>query len=221
MISVTTDSIAPRDRAEFWADLVSRHVRPMRIEPAGEGAVRGKIEARPLGDLRVARISGAGVNALHTRAQVARGDGRLYAACVSLEGEARITRRSETIALSPGDIVITDGRQEYTLDLVRPWRHLLITVPTGWLDSRVARPERLAGAVLRAHPLGRLWSSHLATGFALADELSSAAATLFGRHSLDLLVQLLDEAHRDGRTEAETVRAAVFVTAGRVIARRF
>ena len=221
MISVTTDNIPPRDRAEFWADFVSRHVTPMRIEPSGDGALRGEIEARPLGDLGVARVAGAGVNASHTRAEVARGDGKLYGACVCLEGEARITRRSETIDLSPGDIFITDGRQEFALDLVRPWRHLLITVPTGWLDSRVARPERLAGAVLRAHPLGRLWSSHLATGFALADELSSAAAMLFARHSLDLLVQLLDEAHRDGRTAAETVRAAVFVAAGRVIARRF
>jgi AraC family transcriptional regulator, positive regulator of tynA and feaB len=221
MISVTTDSIPPRDRAEFWADFVSRHVRPMRIEPAGEGALRGAIEGRPLGDIRVARVSGAGINALHTRAQIARGDGQLYGACVSLEGEARITRNSETIAVGPGDIFITDGRQEYALDLVRPWRHLVIMVPTGWLDSRVARPERLGGAVLSAHPLGRLWSSHLATGFALADELSPDAAMLFARHSLDLLVQLLDEAHRDGRTAAETVRAAVFVAADRVITRRF
>jgi hypothetical protein len=95
MFSVTTDVISPRDRAEFWADLVSRHVRPMRIEPAGDGALRGEIEARPLGELRMARVSGAGVNALHTRAQIARGDGQLYAAAVSLEGEARITRPSE------------------------------------------------------------------------------------------------------------------------------
>jgi AraC-like DNA-binding protein len=221
MISVTTDSVPARDRAEFWADLLSRHVRPMRIEPGGEGALRGEIEARPVGGLRIARVSGVGINALHTRAQVARGDGRLYGVCVSLEGEARITRRSETIALGPGDIFITDSRQEFALDLVQPWRHLLITVPTGWLDSRVSRPERLAGAVLGTHPLGRLWSRHLAAGFALAHELSSAAALLFARQSLDLLVQLLDEAHRDGPAAAETVRAAVLTAAGRVIARRF
>ena len=188
MTSVTTDSIPPRDRAEFWADLLSRHVRPMRIEPAGESALRGEIEARPVGGLRIARVSGVGINALHTRAQVARGDGRLYGVCVSLEGDARLTRRSETIALGPGDIFITDSRQEFALDLVQPWRHLLITVPTGWLDSRVSRPERLAGAVLGTHPLGRLWSRHLAAGFAFAGELSSAAATLFARQSLDLLV---------------------------------
>ena len=50
---------------------------------------------------------------------------------------------------------------------------------------------------------------------------AGAAATLFARQSLDLLVQLLDESHRDGRTAAETVRAAVVVAGGRVIARRF
>ena len=130
-------------------------------------------------------------------AHVARAGGHVYAACVHLEGEARITRRGETIALQRGDIFITDSRHEFTLDLERPWRHLLITLPTHWLDSRVARPELLPGAVLRDHPLARLWASHLAAGFTLAGELSSTAATLFARHSVDLLAQLLDESHRD------------------------
>src|SRR5947207_3259903 len=40
---------------------------------------------------------------------------------------------------------------------------------------------------LRDHPLGRLWVRHLAAGFGLAGELSSTGATLFARHSLELL----------------------------------
>ena len=46
MISVTTDIIPTRERAEFWADLVSRNVTPFRIEPAGQQALRGEIQAR-------------------------------------------------------------------------------------------------------------------------------------------------------------------------------
>jgi AraC-like protein len=86
-----------------------------------------------------------------------------------LAGEARITRRSETITLQPGDVFITDSRHEFTLDLERPWRHLLVTLPTHCLDRRVTRPDSLAGAVLRACPLARLWATHLATGFALGE----------------------------------------------------
>lgn len=221
MLSMTTDSVLPHERAEFWSDLVSRHVTPMRIEPTSAQLLRGHVEARVIGDLGVARVSGAGVHALHTRAHVARAGDHRYAACVHLAGEARITRRGEQLALQRGDVFITDSRQEFTLDLDRPWRHLLITLPTPWLDSRVARPELLSGAVLRDHPLGRLWGSHLASGFALAGELSSPAAALFARHSVELLAQLLEEAHRDDPTPSEAWRAAIFLGACRVIALKF
>jgi AraC family transcriptional activator of tynA and feaB len=221
MISVTTDGVPRRERAEFWADLVSRHVTPMRIEPAGKQALRGEIHVRLIGDLGVAQVAGLGVQALHTGAQIARARDHVYAACVHLEGEARITRRGETIALRQGDIFITDSRHEFTLDLERPWRHLVIALPTRWLDSRVTRPESLPGAVLHDHPLARLWASYLASGFALASELSSTAATLFARHSVELLVQLLEESHRDHVTPSVAWRAAMFLRACEAIALRF
>lgn len=221
MVSVTTDSIPTRERAEFWADLVSRHVTPMRIEPAGKLALHGQIQARVIGELGVAQVSGRGVHAVHTGPHIARARGHVYAACVHLEGEARITRRGEAVALRRGDIFVTDSRHEFTLDLERPWRHLLITLPTSWLDSRVARPESLPSAVLRDHPLARLWASHLAAGFSLAGELSSTAATLFARHSVDLLAQLLNESPRDHLTPSDAWRAAMFLRACGAIALKF
>ncbi len=220
MISLTTDSIPARERVEFWADLVSRHVTPVGIEPAGTHEVRGEIQARAVGDVGVAQVSGQGVQAWHTRAHVARAGGHVYGACVHLDGQARMTRGGETIGLQRGDIFITDSRREFMLDLRQPWRHLLITLPTCWLDTRVSRPDSLAGAVVRARPLARLWATHLDAGFSLANELSPTAATLFTRHSVDLLAQLLDESHDEGHTTAECSREAMFVSACHVIALR-
>lgn len=221
MVSVTTDTLPAHERAEFWADLVSRHVTPIRIEPAGKHPLHGEIQARVVGALGVARVSGIGVQASHTRAHIARADGHVYGACVHLAGEARITRRSETITLQPGDVFITDSRHEFTLDLERPWRHLLVTLPTHCLDRRVTRPDSLAGAVLRACPLASLWATHLATGFALGEELSPAAAALFARHSVDLLTQIVDESCSHGLTPTTATRAATFATACQVIAIKF
>jgi AraC-like DNA-binding protein len=144
----------------------------------------------------------------------------LYAACVHVAGEGRFNRRGEQIALQRGDVFITDSRQEFTLDLDRPWQHLLITLPTEWLDARIARPELLAGAILRGHPLVRLWTNHLASGFDLASEFSPTAAALFSRHSVELLVQLIEEVHHDEFTPSEAWRAAVFMGACQVIARK-
>ena len=143
MISMTTDSVLPRERADFWTDLVSRHVTPMCIEPAGEQPLRGEVQARIIGDLGVAQVCGRGVRATHTRVQIARTSGHLYAACVHLDGEAQISRRGEQIALQKGDVFITDSRQEFALDLEQPWRHLLITLPTS-VDRRSRDPARSA-----------------------------------------------------------------------------
>ena len=221
MISMTTDSVLPRERAEFWTDLVSRHVTPMCIEPFGQEPLRGAVQARMIGDLGVAQVCGRGVRAAHTRVQIARTSGHLYAACVHVDGEARINRRGEQIALQKGDVFITDSRQEFALDLERPWRHLLITLPTEWIDSRVTRPDQLSGAVLHDHPLARLWVSHLTSGFMLSGDLSPAAGALFARHSVELLAQLLEEAHCDQPTPSNAVRAAIFQNACHVITLKF
>lgn len=113
------------------------------------------------------------------------------------------------------------SRHAFTFDLERRWRHLVVTLPVEWLDGRVARPESLAGAVLRGHPLSRLWASHLAAGVAVASELSPAAGALFARQSVDLLGELLDESHPAGRPPSEAARAAVFASACHVIALEF
>ena len=102
----------------------------------------------------------------------------------------------------------------------RPGRRLQISLPTSWLDSRVTRPELLSGIVLRDLSLGRLWASHLATGFDIASTFSPAAATLFVRHSVELLTQALEEGHSSQPAPSEAARAAIYLRACHMIALR-
>jgi AraC-like DNA-binding protein len=221
MIAMTTDSVRPHERVEYWEDIVSRHVTPMRIEARGRFSLRGEVRARVIGSITVAEVSGYGINASHTRAEVAHTIDHLYAACVNLDGDARIKRRGEQITLQKGDVFVTDSRHEFTLDLERPWRHLVVSLPTHWIDSRVTRPELLAGMVVRDHPLTRLWATHLADGFAMASGFSPAAATLFARHSAELLGQAFDEVHSDQPASSDASRAAMFLHACHLIALKF
>lgn len=221
MIPITTESTPPRERADFWADLVSRHVNPMRIEPAGEIPLHGEVQARAIGELAAATVSGRGLRASHGGPQVALTRDHRYAVGVHLAGEARIARRGEQVALQPGDVFITDFRYEFAFDLERPWRHLVVTLPTCWIDSRVARPELISGAVLRDQPLARLLACHLDNGYAIAGAFSPAAATLFAGQSVDLLTQALAEQHSWQPTPSEAWRAAMFVRGCRLVALQF
>jgi AraC-like DNA-binding protein len=218
MIVRSTDDVRPGERVEYWTDLISRNVNPMRIEPAGHGPVRGQVRAETIGDLTVAEITVEGIRALHTRAQVSRSHSHVYAVCVNLEGDACINRRGEQIELHQGDVFVTDSRHEFALDFERAGRRLQVSLPTQWLDNRIARPELLSGVVLRDLPFGRLWASHLATGFTVASTFSPTAATLFTRHSVELLAQALEELHFDQPTPSEAAREAIYLRACHMIA---
>jgi len=219
--TMTTEDVAPRERVDYWAHLVSQNVRPMRIEPSRRLPFHGKVTARAIGDVTVAEVSGGGIHAIHTAAEVARTRHHLYAACVNIEGDARINRRGKQIILQRGDVFVTDSRDEYSLDLERPWRHLVVSLPTRLLDDRLANAEQLSGGVLRSHPLVRLWASNLTNGFALASTFSSAGASLFAQHCVELLAQALDEQDCDRLTPSPAWREAMYRDACRIIAFRF
>lgn len=219
MVRLTTTGVRPKERVEYWADLVSRHVTVMDIVPAGP-RMRGQIEARAVGDLvaSLATVSGQGLRAVHTRSHVERADAHFHAACVHLDGDTAITTRGETSPLRHADIFFTDSRAPFTLGLERPWRHMVLTLPCSTLDARLsAPPGALSGLVIRDAPLGRLWATHLAAGFACGGDLSPEALAMFARHSVDLLVQLVDEAV--GRPAAASApREAVYLSATHAIA---
>jgi AraC-like DNA-binding protein len=221
MISLRTDGVRPRERVEYWADLVSRHVTPMRIEPSGQSPLRGEVRAQVVGNVTIAEVSGQGIHASHTRTEVARTSGHLYAACVILDGNARIKRRGGEIELHQGNVLITDSRHEFAFDLGRPWRHLVLSMPTEWIDSRVPSSETIGGIVVRDRPLMRLWAAYLANGYSMASDFTPSAAAAFARHSIELLAQALEELQYDQPTPSDAWRAAIFLQACQIIALRF
>jgi AraC-like DNA-binding protein len=218
MNSATTDMVASKERPDFWADLITRQLNPMRIEAVGQRPFRGEVQAQGISGLAVSVVSCQGIHALHGRGEVALTKQHFHVACVHLAGEGRIIHRGEDTCLRRGDVFLTDSRHQFEFDLERPWRHLVVALPTHWLDSRLTRPELVSGAVLRDQPLARLWARHLADGYALADALSPAAAALFAQHSIDLLSQALEERGNPRPRPSEAWRAAVFQRACRLIA---
>jgi len=114
MISLTTDCMPLRDRAEFWADLVSRHVTPVRIEPAGDHALHGEIQARAVGDLGVAQVSGQGVRAEHTGAHIARATGHVLGCASTSKGtlalRAAVKRLRCSVGISSSPTADTSSR---------------------------------------------------------------------------------------------------------------
>ena len=79
------------------------------------------------------------------------------------------------------------------------------------------RPDRLSGLVLTDHALARHWAGHLVSGFALSGELSPAAATLFGRYSVDPLARVVEEVDCGGATTPSSGHATIYERACQAI----
>lgn len=220
MTTITTKAIDPRERLDFWADLISRQLNPMRIE-VGQRPFHGEVQARSVAGLAVSVVSGQGLRAVHGRGEIALSKNHFHVACVHLAGEGRMIHRGEETCLRRDDVFLTDSRYQFEFDLDRPWKHLVFALPAHWLDGRLTRPELVSGAVLRDMPLARFWAHHLADGYAVADELSPAATTLFAQHSIDLLAQALEERDHPRPRPTEALRAAIFQAACRSIALEF
>jgi len=210
-----------REQVDFWEDLVASQLFPVRLEAAGQVPFRGEIQTQLVSGLAVVMISGQGVLGSHGRAEIARMDKHLHLACVHLDGETRLVQSGKEVILRSGDVFLIDSRHHFALGLEQRWRHLLVAFPTHWLESRLAQPDLTSVVVPRDQPLAHLWARHLADGFRLADALSPEAETLFAQHSVELLVQALNERRDTPATPPEAARAALFLRACRLISLEF
>jgi AraC family transcriptional regulator, positive regulator of tynA and feaB len=221
MIAVSSRIMPPRDRFEFWCDLVNRQLAPMRTEPIVGCPFRGDMRAQMVGDVPVAELFNGGSRSSRTRQEIARTRDHCYFLAVHLDGAACLSYRDEHIVLRRGDIMFGDTMHEFTIGLQQTARQLVIKLPTHWIESRVARPDSLGCAVWHDGPLAPLLAAYLAHGFEMAEQLSPAAATMFAQHVVELTAQAIEEAPGSQPTPSKAWRDALFVRANQLIALRF
>ncbi len=220
MIAVSSRIMPPRDRFDFWCDLVNRQIAPMRTERIA-GPFHGDIRVQMVGDVPVAEIFNGGSRSSRTRLEIACTRDHCYFLALHLDGSACFAHRDEQVVLQRGDILIGDTMHEFAIDLQqRAARQLVVKLPTHWVESRVARPDALVNVVLRSHPLGPLLAAYIGHGFRTGNQLSPAAATMFTQHVVELLAQAIEEAPGSKPTPSKAWRDALFVRANRLIALR-
>jgi hypothetical protein len=208
VLRFSSDTIKPRERIEFWDDLLARTLTPFRTEPAGEHVFRVEVGMQMAGELPIVTVDGVGYRGTRGPTEMARSGDHFYAASIQLGGQAVLRCRDEEWQLTPGDVFLLDTMHEVAFGLERPYRHLVVKLPKQLIEERVRRPDLLCGSILpQGHPLAMLFAGYLAAGFQVADRLSPATAAMFNRHLTDLLVEAFV---RDGAeiTNGQGVRAA-------------
>jgi hypothetical protein len=56
MLRFSSDAVKPRERIEFWDDLLARTLTPFRTEPAGEHVFRIEVGMQMAGELPIVTV---------------------------------------------------------------------------------------------------------------------------------------------------------------------
>jgi AraC-like DNA-binding protein len=219
MTLVTTDDVQPAERFDYWREVVGQRLLYCQLEPMSDRPLHAESRTEKIGDVTLADFRNAMVKTYRRgRAEI----GRSAPSCIfvqyQLSGSSLFRQGDQEAVLSEGDAVIVDGVHGFERGWYASGRSLTLIFPQNWIASRVARPDRINGTVLRrANPVSRLLACYSVNGLELAGELSRDAAELFSQHSIELLSGALAESRSNEPAALNALREALFVRACRLI----
>jgi AraC-like DNA-binding protein len=180
----STLDVAPRERADFWREMVRRHFVPLRIEPLSGRGFDGTVRLRSIGELDAAHVHARPMLASRTRTHIDCSGSDEYFVALHLHGLAQAEQGGRRATLRPGDFTLLDSAQPYRIAFhaAEAFDHLIVRIPREHLEARVANLTRATAFAVRAgSPAGRLAAPALRT------LSTSRDATPFVEPVLDLI----------------------------------
>jgi hypothetical protein len=167
---MTTDVVAPRDRAPQWCEWVHKHFGGLQSDLYGDEDFDGQIAATHAGDVTLTRLEANRHRVLRTQSMVRTSDIAYLKIVAPWQGSATVQQQGREACARDGAWVIYDTTGAY--EIANPERvdHLIVTVPKG-------RPGRTRPALRRRDGAAARRQRHLAGGAGdHAQHLSGAAA---------------------------------------------
>ena len=154
----------PRQRLEYWNDLVCQAVIDVDITTRGQhgDAFKGSIFMRRQLGSRFVAFRSSGHRLDRTRAHTARIDSDSLIVGLQCSGQARIGQGRHELALGQGDIAVVDGTEPFQMEFPAAIERRLVIVPrallgrAGTLVSRGQGPLRLPASAAIAPAIAPL-----------------------------------------------------------------
>jgi AraC-like DNA-binding protein len=161
--------VPPAERFAYWREAVCQSFMPLEPEDLSDGHFDGSIEGNGGASLYVSRVQSVSAVVQRTRRGIGTFlDGSFYAN-LQLCGDAIVEQNGEQAIAHPGDIVLVDTNEPFSIRFEHGCDLLCATIPDGGLRRHlrhfVKRPN-----VIRNTGVGRLASTYLETLRELGDD---------------------------------------------------
>jgi AraC-like DNA-binding protein len=173
---VSTQAVAPRERAAFWREVVCRTFVELECSPLGAAPLEGSIEDICAGERHLCDVRATAQHVVRARAQIARSRSAYVVICFQRSGTCIVGQDGREARLEPGALAVVDSTRPYALHFPDSFAQQVLRIPQPALVERIGRSERYtATSVPACDELARLLGGFLA---GLSPALSAAAGSL-------------------------------------------
>lgn len=199
---LTTESVPPRRRADYWEEMVTQQFVPVRCAPTSRSGFSARIRSLDLDAVTLCDVRSHGTDVLRTPQHVSQSDTNYFLLSLQLQGIGRLDQAGRTVFLQPGDMALYDTARAYELRFAAEQHQLVLRIPRDALLARSPQVESQVGiGITAATPAAKLVGD-LARNLAALDALPSdrsrrsIAATM-----IDLVLEGLEGRNdRNGET---------------------
>jgi AraC-like DNA-binding protein len=204
---MSTDELAPRERAPAWRDWIWRHFGGLESDLYGDTDFDGRLVASHAGDVILTRLEANRHRVLRT-AGMARASDTAYLKIVApWRGQASVAQAGREARAQVGNWVIYDTTGSYDIANPQPVEHLIVMLPKAQMAERGLHLDGLMARRLGESGISRVALETMRNTYLERPHMSEAAAQGAG----ELIKQLvrLSLLELSGEETAGTQRLAL------------
>mgnify|MGYP003499513525 CR=1 FL=1 len=204
---LSTDAVAPRDRAPQWREWVSRHFGGLESDLYGDSSFDGHMASTVAGDVILTKLEANRHRVLRTP-QMARTTDTAYLKIVApWQGSAEVQQQGREACTRAGNWVIYDTTGAYEIANPERVEHLIVMLPKALMADRGLRLDGLMARSLGTSGISRVALETMRNTYLELPHMSPAAAQGAGEMIKQLVQLSLMELA--GQETASTQRAAL------------
>ena len=185
---VTTDHVAPRERAPVWREWIWKHFGGLESDLYGDTAFDGHMATSHAGEVILTRLEANRHRVVRTQNMVRASDGAYLKIVAPMRGRAGVEQLGRQAWVSPGAWTIYDTTGCYAVDNPERVEHLIVMLPKAQIMERGLRLEPLMARCLGGSSgIARVALATLRSTYQELPHMSADAA----RGAGDLVAQLV------------------------------
>ncbi|RYF14781.1 MAG: helix-turn-helix domain-containing protein [Comamonadaceae bacterium] len=173
---LSTDAVAPRDRAPQWCEWISRHFGGLQSDLYGDTDFDGHIASSHAGDVILTRLEADRHRVLRTASMVRTSDVPYLKIVAPWQGSAMVQQQGREACARDGAWVIYDTTGTYQVGNPERVDHLIVMVPKDDVAERGQRFEGVMARRLGANGISRVALETMRNTYLELPNMSEAAA---------------------------------------------